>query len=90
MKLVIDCFPSDTDRVYDYFSSILEELRIKHGQVKEKLREKSKQCDLLDEKLRQKNESQKEVGRLKNELTKGQLRCEELQNQLKKLEAANR
>ena len=51
---------------------------------------RSKQFDLLDEKFRQRNESQKEVARLKNELTKGQLRCEELQGQLKKLEAANR
>ena len=71
-------------------SSILEDLRIKHGQVKEKFREKSRQFDVLDEKFRQKTESQKEVSRLKNEVAKGQIRYEELQAQLKKLEDANR
>jgi len=44
----------------------------------------------LEEKVRQRADSQKEVGRLKNEVTRGQLRCEELQEQLKKLEAENR
>ncbi len=72
------------------FSSILEELRIKHGQVKERFREKCKQFDLLEEKFRQKSESQKEVARLKNELTRGQMKYEELQEQLRNLEAENK
>ena len=58
--------------------------------MKEKFREKSRQFDVLDEKFRQKTESQKEVSRLKNEVAKGQIRYEELQAQLKKLEDANR
>ena len=68
-------------------SSILEELRITHGQVKERLREKSKQFDHLEEKLRQKSESQKEVARLKSEIARGQARVDELQKQLKKIES---
>jgi len=71
-------------------SSILEELRITHGQVKERLREKSKQVDLLEERLRQKSEGQKEVSRLKSDVARGQARVEELQKQLKKLESEHK
>jgi hypothetical protein len=39
--------------------SILDDLRVKHGQVKEKLREQTKQLEQQDDKIRQKSDSHK-------------------------------
>ncbi len=60
-------------------SSTVDDLRIQLGQVKEKYREKMNQCGALEEKIRLKSESSNEVNRLKNEISKLELKLREYQ-----------